>query len=151
GAYYLLNNYNPGYMGDGTAAPLGTNVFTIPPTAVPHIGDSLATKGVSFTYYGEHWNRYVAGTPNAYCHICNFFPYATDIMPDPTKRTAHVDDPDDLYKDSQQGSLPAVSFVKPSGILDGHPASSKLDLFEGFVQKILGEVKGNPPLWKDTA
>jgi phospholipase C len=29
-----------------------------------------------------------------------------------------------------------VSFVKPSGYLDGHPASSKVDLLEGFVKRL---------------
>jgi len=44
-----------------------------------------------------------------------------------------------------------VSFVKPSGLVDGHPSSSKLDLFEGFVKKIVEAVKDNKQLWKDTA
>ena len=47
--------------------------------------------------------------------------------------------------------MPAVSFVKPDGWLDGHPASSKLDLFEGFVKKIVDEVKANAKLWDSTA
>jgi phospholipase C len=55
-----------------------------------------------------------------------------------------------LYEDIASGNLPAVSFVKPSGFVDGHPASSKLDLFEGFVQKIVDGVQANKDLWKDT-
>jgi phospholipase C len=47
--------------------------------------------------------------------------------------------------------LPAVSFVKPSGWVDGHPASSTLILFEGFVKKIVDAVQANPSLWQDTA
>jgi phospholipase C len=47
--------------------------------------------------------------------------------------------------------LPAVSFVKPSGFVDGHPASSKLDLFEAFVKKIVDGVQANPGLRSDTA
>ena len=56
-----------------------------------------------------------------------------------------------LYSDIENSTLPAVSFVKPSGLVDGHPASSKLDLFEGFTKKIVDAVKGNPELWKNTA
>ena len=41
--------------------------------------------------------------------------------------------------------------MKPSGWLDGHPASSKLDLFEGFVKKIVDGVQANPTLWASTA
>lgn len=42
GAYYLLNNYNPGYFGDGT---VNTTTFTIPPSSVPTIGDTLNAAG----------------------------------------------------------------------------------------------------------
>ena len=41
--------------------------------------------------------------------------------------------------------------VKPSGFTDGHPASSKLDLFEGFVKKIVTQLQANPTLWASTA
>jgi phospholipase C len=66
-------------------------------------------------------------------------------------RTAHIKDTADLYNDIKLGTVPAVSFVKPSGLVDGHPASSKLNLFEGFVKKIVDEVKANPELWNETA
>jgi phospholipase C len=46
--------------------------------------------------------------------------------------------------------LPAVSIVKPSGYVDGHPASSKLDLFEGFTKKIVDLVQRSPYA-RDTA
>jgi phospholipase C len=72
-------------------------------------------------------------------------------MTDPAVRTAHLKDTIDLYKDIKDGNLPAVSFVKPSGWTDGHPASSKLDLFEGFVKKIVDGVQANPTLWASTA
>ena len=56
-----------------------------------------------------------------------------------------------LYADiAGNGTLPAVSIVKPSGYVDGHPASSKLDLFEGFVKKIVDQVQASPYA-KDTA
>ncbi len=44
-----------------------------------------------------------------------------------------------------------MSFVKPSGLVDGHPASSKWDLFEGFSRKIIDAVRENPELWDSTA
>ena len=72
-------------------------------------------------------------------------------MADVSVRTAHLKDTMDLYKDIENGTLPAVSFVKPSGWVDGHPASSKWNLFEGFVKKIVDEVKANNELWESTA
>jgi len=71
-------------------------------------------------------------------------------MTNPTLR-ANNQDIEDLYNDIQNNTLPAVSIVKPDGLLDGHPASSKLNLFEGFTQKIIEMVQQNPDVWSDTA
>jgi phospholipase C len=160
--YYLLNNYNPGYFGDGRDAYLaignpGETVFTIPPSTVRGIGDSMNAAGISWAYYGGQWNAYLAN-PNAnyvlpnneYCNICNFFQYSTSIMKDPESR-ANLKDTLDLTTAIANNTLPAVSFVKPDGWLDGHPASSKLILFEGFVKKIVDEVQANPAVWNSTA
>jgi phospholipase C len=159
GHYYLLNNYNPGYFGNGNNASTDQNpantAFTIPPSSTPSIGDSLNAARISWKYYGDQWNNYVNdpyqlnyGTngPNAdeYCNICNPFQYDTSIMAHPDQVAAHIQDSVNLYTDISKGTLPAVSFVKPSGYVDGHPASSKLDLFEGFVKKIVDQVQASP-------
>jgi phospholipase C len=166
GHYYLLNNYNPGYFGDGTNAYTDHNVantpFTIPPTKQRSIADVLMENGVSWKHYGDQWDAYLKdkyqinyGTVGAqsdqYCNICNPFQYQTQIMANASVRNAHLKDTEDLYEDIKSGNLPAVSYVKPSGWVDGHPASSKLNLFEGFVKKIVDELKANEELWKSTA
>jgi phospholipase C len=168
GHYYLLNNYNPGYYGDGTSAyddirnPAQT-VFTIPPSSVRNIGDALLAKNISFAYFGDQFNPYLANpdnnyvTPdNTYCNICNFFQYSTSIMTNEEVREAALKDTLDLYAslmscNAKSCDLPAVSFVKPSGYLDGHPASSKVNLLEGFIKKIVDMTKANSTLWADTA
>jgi phospholipase C len=154
GAYYLLNNYAPGYFGDGSVNT--TSPFVIPPSSVPTIADSLNNANIGWKYYGDHWNLYLQdplyNNPwNQYCDICNFTQYTTSIMGNPTQRQEHLKDVTDLYNDIQDGTLPAVSFVKPSGFLDGHPVNSKFDLFEAFTKKIITEVQANPTLWASTA
>ena len=158
GAYYLLNNYNPGYFGNGAVAfgDPNTTPFTIPPSTVRNIGDELLEKNISFKYYGDQWNRYIndpygKDPTDVYCNICNFFQYSTKFMTNAALRTEHLKDTTDLYSDIQAGSLPAISWVKPSGLVDGHPASSKLDLYEGFVKKIVDMVQANKSLWESTA
>src|SRR6201999_573916 len=74
----------------------------------------------------------------------------TSIMSHPDQVAAHINDSVNLYSDITSHNLPAVSVVKPSGYTDGHPASSKLNLFEGFVKKIVDQVKASP-YWADTA
>ncbi len=162
----MVNNYNPGYFGDGSNAYTDHNVantpFTIPPSNVRNIGNALLENGISWKYYGDQWNQYltdkyqenygkVGPLSDQYCNICNFFQYSTSIMTNAAIRTAHLQDTTNLYSDIQNGTLPSVSFVKPSGWVDGHPASSKLILFEGFVKKIVDAVKANPSLWQTTA
>ncbi|MGC2404481.1 MAG: alkaline phosphatase family protein [Acidobacteriaceae bacterium] len=165
GHYYLLNNYNPGYFGNGNNAYTDTNanntVFTIPPSSTPSIGDDMLANNVSWKYYGDQWNNYVPDPyqlnygaigkdSDEYCNICNPFQYDTSIMANAAIRTAHIQDTANLYSDIQDGTLPAVSVVKPSGLVDGHPSSSKLNLFEGFTKKIINEVKSNSALWDNT-
>jgi phospholipase C len=166
GHYYILNNYNPGYFGDGSNAYTDHNVnntpFTIPPSSVRNIGDTLLTAKVSWKYYGDQYNQYltdkyqlnygaVGPSSDQYCNICNFFQYSTSMMTNPSVLKNNLKDTTDLYRDIKKGTLPAVSFVKPSGWVDGHPASSTLVLFEGFVDKIVDAVKDNPKLWESTA
>ncbi len=197
GRFYLLNNYNPGFFGQGENAYTDANpfntIFTIPPSSTPSIGDDMIAHNISWKYYGDQWDDYAGvGNPtqppcavptlsnkncyipedkydinygavgsenqaydglisyaDEYCNICNPFQYDSSIMANPAVRTAHIQDTIDLYNDIQHGSLPAVSIVKPSGFTDGHPASSKLDLFEGFTQKIINMVQ-NSPYWQNT-
>jgi phospholipase C len=177
GHYYLLNNYNPGWFADSTNAYTDHNPantpFTIPPSSTRSIGDSLNDHGISWKYYGDQWNAYHGvGTPGSegylapdkyqinygtpgptadeYCNICNPFQYDTSIMSHPDQVAAHIQDSVNLYADIADNKLPAVSVVKPSGYTDGHPASSKLSLFEGFVKKIVDQVEASPYA-KDTA
>ena len=165
GHYYLLNNYNPGFFGNGNNAYLDQNPantpFTIPPSSTPSIGDDLNAHRVSWKYYGDQWNNYVNDPyglnygipgPNAdeYCNICNPFQYDSSIMSHPEQVAAHMQDTLNLYSDIANKTLPAVSIVKPSGYTDGHPSSSKLDLFEGFVKKIVDQVQASPYA-RDTA
>jgi phospholipase C len=165
GHYYLLNNYNPGYFGNGNNAYTDNNPantpFTIPPSSTRSIGDVLNENHVSWKYYGDQWNNYVGdpyqenyGTPgptaDEYCNICNPFQYDTSIMSHPAQVAAHLQDSANLYSDIANRSLPAVSVVKPSGYTDGHPASSKLQLFEAFTKKIVDQVEASPYA-KDTA
>ncbi len=150
GHFYMVNNDNPGFLPDGTVDTAGiAGGGSIPPINVRTIGEALNEKGVSWAYYGGAYNAAVALQHNptsanplvqvgaAYCNICNFESYATAIMGDSAQRAAHIKDTTDFFAAVDNDDLPAVSFVKPDGLLDGHPASSKLDLLEAMIRKIL--------------
>jgi hypothetical protein len=51
--------------------------FTLPPSSTRTIGDELLEHDISWRFYGEDWNAYVADPDgyapgNEYCNICNF-------------------------------------------------------------------------------
>jgi phospholipase C len=163
-AYYLLNNYVPAYIGSGAQDPINNGPFTLPPVIKQkHIGDVLTEAKVSWAYFGERWNDFKTapgeGTnfgaldPIAYlyCNICNPFLYSASVMTNPAAINAHLKDTVDLYDAIAKGNLPAVSYVKPSTFNDGHPSSSRLDLFESFARRIIDQVKSNEELWESTA
>jgi phospholipase C len=148
GAYYLLNNYNPGYLADGTPAPLGPTQFTVPPQRFPTIGDALAARGISWGYFAEGWNN---GRPtDAYCGICDPMQYATSIMTNPQQRR-NLQGYEQFTADVAAGTLPSVSFVKPGSDDDGHPASSTLSRFEGLTADVVRRVMAQPRLFASTA
>ena len=139
--YYYLNNTNPAYNQQGMLQS-GT---VVPATTQRSIGDSLSDKGISWRNYGGGLNR---GT--GYCQICNPFEYQTQVMADPATRAEHIKDTVDMYTDIANGTLPAVSYAHPDGALDGHPSSSKLDLFEAYVAFVLTKLHANPALEAST-
>ncbi len=146
GHYYLLNNYNPGYNVDGS---LNTSTFTVPPQHnLPTIGQELSAHNISWGYFGEGYDNGHPG-PN-YCGICDPMQYSSAIMTNPALRANTQHGVGDFDSDVTNGTLPAVSFLKP-GDDDGHPGYSTLAAFEGFVTHAIDEVQNNPQLWKNTA
>jgi phospholipase C len=163
GHFYMINNDSPGFLPDGTVDTKGiAKGGSIPPINVRTIGEALNEKGISWAYYGGAYNAAVNLQHNpkstdptvlvgaAYCNICNFESYTNAIMGNPAQRTAHIKDATDFFAAVDDGTLPAVSFVKPDGLLDGHPASSKEDLFEGMAKKIVDHLTANPELFAST-
>jgi len=174
GHYYMVDNTNPGYLPNGSLVPAVQGA--LPPSSVKTIGDGLDAKKISWAYFGGSYNdaailanEAVAANPSnpsltmaaladpvhalgvTYCQICNPFQYSASIMGVTSERTAHIKDTSDLISDIQNNTLPAVSVGKPDGLLDGHPSSSKIDLFEAYVENVLDALEKNPRLKATTA
>lgn len=159
GHYYMLNNLSPGFLPNGTIDTTSVTAgMKVPPSGLRTIGDELNDNNITWAYYGGGFNAAVrvangstdptdlAIAPN-YCDICNFESYVSSIMGNSAQRAAHIKDATDFFSDLDADTLPAVSLVKPDSYVDGHPASSKLDLFEGMLENIGDQVKNR----KDTA
>lgn len=164
--FYMINNTRPGFLSNGQFNTAAINAGTaVPPSSLRTIGDALNEKGISWAYYGGGFNaarRFDNGSTDPfdvmigsggdfYCDICNPFQYATSIMGDPAQRAAHIKDATDFFDALDQGRLPAVSYLKPDSFDDGHPASSKLNIFEAMVERVLEGLQRHHELAESTA
>jgi len=146
GQYWQAVNVDPAFTPKGE---VGTGLV-VPPTTQRSIGDVLSAHNIPWKYYGGGFNADGTSDPLAgsYCNICNPFEYEATY---PDMVADHMRDVTDLFTDLQNGTLPAVAYVKPDGTMDGHPASSKWTLFEAFAQNIIELAQSNPELWSETA
>jgi phospholipase C len=146
GAYWQAVNVNPAFTPKGVA---GTGLV-VPPTLQRSIGDVLTEHHIPWKYYGGGFDADGTSSPfnGSYCNICNPFEYQANY---PQVVADHMRDVTDLFVDLANGTLPAVSYVKPDGTMDGHPASSKWTLFEAFVKHIITLAQSNPEQWAETA
>jgi phospholipase C len=146
GQYWQAVNVNPAFTPKG----LVQTGLVVPQTMQPSIGDVLSAHNISWKYYGGGFNADGTGGPfdGSYCNICNPFEYQANY---PSVVAGHMRDVTDLFTDLANGTLPAVSYAKPDGTMDGHPASSKWTLFEAFAQNIIELAQSNPKLWAETA
>jgi len=145
GLYWSTNNLQPAF------SPKGVKVsgLVFPPTSQRSIGDVLTAHNITWKYYGGGFNADGTGSLlGGYCPICNPFLYQASY---PGMIAHHMRDVTDLFTDLVKGTLPAVSYVKPDGYLDGHPLSSKWTLFEAFVKNIIQLAQSNPDQWATTA
>ena len=146
GEYWQAVNVNPAFTPKGQAQ----SNLVVPQTMQRSIGDVLTAHNVSWKYYGGAFDASGTGSPldGLYCNICNPFEYEAAY---PGMVADHMRDVTDLFTDIKNGTLPAVSYVKPDGVMDGHPASSKWILFEDFAQNIIQLTQSNKKLWAETA
>jgi phospholipase C len=148
GEYWQAVNVNPAFTPKG----LVQTGLVVPPTMQVSIGDVLAAHKIPWKYYGGGFNA-SGDTTNpfngSYCNICNPFEYEANYPS--VVATGHMADVTDLFADLVNGTLPAISYVKPDGTMDGHPASSKWTLFEAFAENIVELAQSNKEQWAETA
>ena len=146
GEYFQAVNVDPAFTPKGDVG----SGLVVPPTTQRSIGDVLTAHHIPWKYYGGGFD--VDGTTDplagSYCNICNPFEYEATY---PDMVADHMRDVTDLFTDLENGTLPAVSYVKPDGTMDGHPASSKWSLFEAFTRNIIELARSNPEQWAETA
>jgi phospholipase C len=149
GAYYMVNNLDPGYSATGQAMALGPDKFIVPPQTLPHIGDALSAAGVSWKWYSGGRNH-GDDANGEYCKTCDPLTSFTSTMTGPDRHK--LQDLSQFYVDARGDArqFPAFSVIAPYDSISGHPGYSVQPSFEFLVQDVVAHVQRNPALWQHT-
>jgi acid phosphatase len=173
---YTVNTVQPPWQPSGIppaptgpathADPAGTTAFglPLPPQTARTIGDTLTAKGVDWAWYAGAWNAAVADAVHAptdrrviYTRRSNApnyqphhqpFNYFARFAPGTPDRARHLKDGEDFVRAIETGTLPPVSFYKPAGIHNQHPAYGELLTGDAHIADLLDKLRASPQ-WKD--
>lgn len=160
----LINDLPP--LNGPTEARIAKLKIAPPPEeqTYPSIGDRLNEAQISWAWYNENWNSvkpwalktaFGPGDGSAVIDTSDLYvPHHNPFQYYPTwsdnVRAGHMRDATDFFEDVKSSKLPAVSFVKATGIHDEHPGHSAPLWGQAWVMKFLNAL-ARSPAWSRTA
>ena len=170
---YAVNTTQPPYQPSGIppaaggspdlADPAGNPTWNapLPPQRATTIGDTLSAKGIDWAWYAGGWNLAVAdgrrpaaekrsviytNTPETLSFQPHHQPfnYFGRFAPGSADRAQHLKDGDDLLRDIDKGTLPAVTFYKPVGHLTEHPSYTDVVSGDMHIAELLERLRRSP-------
>jgi phospholipase C len=145
---------------DGSVTPDGYAVNTLHSVNTPHnapvaqqvpyqtfptIGDRLSDKGISWKWYAGGWDSAMAGhaDPEFSYHHQPFI-YFKNYAEGTAAKKEHLRDETEFMEAAKAGTLPAVSFVKPTGRFNEHPGNSDIITAETHAVDLVNAVLNGP-------
>lgn len=154
--------------GDGDVTPDGFLVNDVDPRYNPHhanvppeelappqdaltIGDRLSEKNIPWAWYAQGWNDALAGKPDKlFIFEHQPFVYFRQFGDGTAAKVEHLRDENDFRAALENGTLPAVSFIKPMGEVDEHSGYTSIAPSEQHAVDLIKAVQASP-YWKDSA
>jgi phospholipase C len=123
----------------------------VPAQTMPTIGDRLNDANVSWAWYSGGWNDALAGKPDPLFQFHHqVFAFFKNYGDGTDGRKQHLKDDKDFFAAVSDGSLPAVSFVKPLGFDNEHPGYATIADGEKYAANLVDAVQKSS-IWSDTA
>lgn len=117
----------------------------VPNQTNPTIGDRLSEKNISWAWYSGGWNVANAGiTPPMFSYHHQPFVYFKNYAVGTEARKEHLKDESEFLTAAKNGTLPAVSFVKPTGVENEHPGGSAVAVAEKHAVALINAVLNGP-------
>jgi len=126
----------------------------LPPQTAPTIGDRLSDKNIPWAYYAQDFNKAVAATKegkglSSFSYHHQPFVAFKRFIDSPQQRQTHLKDRTDFMADAKGGTLPPVSFYKPTGGSNMHPGRGSVSGGDADAVEVISAVM-NGPQWKNT-
>jgi len=168
---YAVNTLQPPYQPSGVpparaedpAYAEPNNPSVLPAQTATTIGDTLTQGGIDWAWYSGAWrlaladgmqppaaartviNRADKRSPNFVTHHTPFNYFARfDPKTGAAERSAHLKDEEDLVRDIKDGTLPPVTFYKPSGIVDEHPGYTDVLSGDRHIAALVRQLQESP-------
>lgn len=121
----------------------------VPYQTMPTIGDRLTDAYIDWAWYSGGWDAVMSGKAegNFQYHHQPFI-YFKNYAEGTAAKQNHLKDETEFMTDAANGTLPAVSFVKPVGVNNEHPGYADLLTGENHAIELINAVR-NGPNWKD--
>ena len=159
--FALADNFFPSVMGDAPSnqlllvaaddnndpgtlqpffSPCNTQVTASAGYTFQHVGDQLATKGLTWGWYAEDLNNCSFYVPQE-----NPFQFFTD-----SHSSTSIKDFSKFATDLNSGNLPAVSYIQPAPGHSMHPGSGSVANGITWLDSFIKQVQGSP-VWANSA
>ena len=143
---YAVNTLRSVYLhapGDTDASLL------LPPQTMPHIGDRLDAKAISWAWYSGGYADAIAGRPDRLFQFHHQpLAYFQDLAPGTPEQHAHLKDYTDLLADIEADRLPSVVFYKPIGAWNLHPGYASIADGDAHLGALVAKLQASPA-WQD--
>ncbi len=175
--YRAVNTMQPAYQPSGNFPATGAtdlryadpaNKTTLPAQTQTTIGDLLTAQSIDWAWYATDWDAATLdgaalstkphtviytpsgprGNPDFQPHHHPFNYYAAfDPTTHAADRAAHLKDYNALLIDVATGTLPPVTWYKPTGNLNQHPGYANIDDADNHIADLVSRLKAGPQ-WK---
>ncbi|MDP4218989.1 MAG: acid phosphatase [Bacteroidota bacterium] len=137
---FTVNNPHP-----STANP----ATLIPNLTFPTIGDKLSDKGITWAWYSGGWNDALAGHPGPLFQFHHQpFAFFANYADGTQAKAEHLKDEADFNIALANGTLPAVTFLKPYGIDNEHPGYTDVLTGDTDLVDLVKRINASS-VWKD--
>jgi phospholipase C len=116
----------------------------VPPQTMPHIGDRLDAKNISWKWYSGGYDDAMAGHPDTRFQFHHQpLQYFQNLAPGTPAQKAHLQDYKDFVHDIEQNTLPQVAFHKPIGQYNLHPGYTNVTDGDRHLADLMMKLQGS--------